>query len=387
MAYPVVPVTSKVFQRLSEHVGSTKPSEIIKHFDIDEAKEDEHKTKLSANKEPDVAPVDADFNLRDYVKSKASGNEPGIDLSGVEKVIKDIPKDRAALMKKGEDPEAILSREEMDALDKMGGDKKYANLPFDGVAKTPTAKIAKKLQSISVKEGDKKPVTVAKEEATVVPPMHPKGSSLKGIPMHQMSLMDSGEAKGSGSGLFNVGNYEVGLEDLAGVGGLLKGLGKKIIGRGTAAAAEEGAKSLAKGAMEEGTRPMGKLIGAGEKEGGGLANKVFEGDILSREPLPAKMSTVQKGPRTFDAETVTDRLSGRFNKLLEAGKKELPEAPKQLTEAAKEIPRFGSKSREELMTALKKTSSEYGKAARSGDKETLKTLRFKLKKLQDMLGE
>ena len=352
-------ISDKVKQRLKQHVGSTNPEKIVEHFDEDEAIEDD--------------PMGAKKMLRDFDKNR-------IDLSGIQRVTDEIARNYNKskqisdkdLLAKGDDANATLTREEMDRLDHLGGDAKYMNLPFDGSDGKPKS-ITRKVKAVTVKEGKKAPVTIEKEEEVVPYLNSGSGYTGKKVPVSndefrrlQMSKMDSGEARGSGSGLFNIGPVEVGV--------------------GKEAAKDTGKLATKDAVKEEGKRvfnlpPHSKA-------------KVFEGEVVERAGLPVKLGREQVGHRTMDAETITSKLRGRMQDRIGSGatkhltESAIPEGQKSLMGGAdKALPRFSGKSIEEIDAAIIRVSSEYSKAVKSGDREAIKGLRFKLQRLKTLRGE
>lgn len=388
--YPIVPVTSSIIDRLLRHTGTTNPKKIMAHFDVDEAEESKNPKKEKAKdkvveKVAETKPdSDFDFDTRDFVKSKAKGNEPGIDLSGLSKVIKDLSKSDKDLVRRANKTDSNLTMEEMDRAKALGVDEPYSHLKFDGTDGRPKS-LSQKIKAVTVKEGDKKPVTVEKKEITATPgsKLTPTGRKVEATPnafRHlQMSKMASGEAAGSGSGLFNIGKFEVGPEDLAMAG--MAGLG------GLRKAAAAGGEALAKEAAAQGGRPMGGRLAemlklGGKKEGGSLEkmgskaaeSKVYEPEIIGREGLPAVRSGNRLDDAPIEGLKITDRLKGVADR-------------KALNSPQKMLSQRSGQSKEEIRNAIKQVRTQYGKSAQSGDKETLKTLRFKLNKLQKMLEE
>ena len=340
-----------------KHTGTKDPKKIAEHFDEDEAIES--------------------GDISDFVKSKAKGNEPGLDLSGISKAIsginkkdtgkidlsgikkwkKDLDTSDKDLLRRADQVDSDLSFEEMDRVKALGGGDKYMHLPFDG---SKPKSITKRVREVVKDKETDKPKKVVEVETTVVPPVHHQsaGSKLsatgRSVPASsdayrhlQMAQMDPGYVEDPYRGVGLIGNAALDATMLRGVGGAVKGL--------FSGAGKSVAKDVGKSAASEAARPINvppppkgptanrnpyieKKLATGEKEARGLARRESMGDAGGKKPeAPA--------PSKPEPKTSGEKFEAR---------------------------------RSYIRDRLNKAKSDYGKSAKKGDSDGVKTARKEL---------
>jgi hypothetical protein len=367
----MVNVPSKVFNRLMKHTGTKDPKKIVEHFDEDEAIESGDK--------------------------KDTGK---IDLSGIKKWKKDLDASDKDLLRRADQVDSDLSFEEMDRVKALGGGDKYMHLPFDG---SKPKSITKRVREVVKDKETAKPKKVVEVETTVVPPVHHQsaGSKLsatgRSVPASsdayrhlQMAQMDPGYVEDPYRGVGLIGNAALDATMLRGVGGAVKGLfsgaGKSVAKDVGKSAASEAARPInvpppPKGPAANRNTYIEKKLAAGEKEARGLARRESMGDAGGKKPeAPA--------PSKPELKTSGEKFQARTNYIKDRLKKgeEKPEAP--AVESKPEPKTSGEKfeaRRSYIRDRLNKAKSDYGKSAKKGDSDGVKTARKELSSITSKL--
>ena len=125
----------------TEKYGTSQPKEM--HYYKENFSQPKHMGSTSQRK-PDI--YGSAINPRFDPNAK-------VNLSGVRKVVSEIPEERRKLLQKGNDPEAILGMDEMNSLDYMLKDKPYGtslptpkSTPKSSEEDSPIKRLKKKLQ-------------------------------------------------------------------------------------------------------------------------------------------------------------------------------------------------------------------------------------------------